>query len=61
MSKAKIKDLMIFANGQNVYTWTKFYQGYDPELSYSGSSVTSGSAYNYPQVRTWTFGLEIKF
>lgn len=65
LSKAKIKNLTVFANAQNLFTWTKFYQGYDPELSYDDSKtdgVALGDiAYNYPQVKTFTFGIELKF
>ncbi len=63
--KARIQSLTFFANAQNLFTWTKFYQGYDPELSYNADATDGVSlgdiAYNYPQVKTFTFGVEIKF
>lgn len=65
MQKAKIQNLMLFANAQNLFTWTKFYQGFDPEITHTGSGdgvqLGTDAAANYPQVRTFTFGLEIKF
>ena len=57
LSKAKC-----FVNAQNLFTWTNFYQGYDPEVCYTGTDgVTLGSASNYPQVKTITAGVEITF
>ena len=65
VGKAKIGSVMFFANAQNLLTFTKFWQGYDPELAYDGSATDGVSigmvASNYPQVRTYTFGVDIKF
>ena len=64
-SKLGLSSVMVFANGQNLLTFTKFWQGYDPEVAYNGSATDGVSigmvASNYPQVRTYTFGIEIKF
>ena len=64
VKKMRMSDFTIFANASNLFTFTKFYQGYDPEIAYSGANdgVTLGEiAYNYPQVKTFTFGIDIKF
>ncbi|MGM9742325.1 MAG: SusC/RagA family TonB-linked outer membrane protein [Candidatus Cryptobacteroides sp.] len=64
VKKLHVQNLTIFGNATNLFTFTNFYQGYDPELAYSGSDdgVSLGAvAYNYPQVRTFTFGIDIKF
>ena len=67
MKKIKMKSIYIYASGQNLFTFDKFWDGYDPEVGYGGDSsgdfdvVSLGSANNYPQVRTFTFGLQIKF
>ena len=64
MSKLHMKSAMIFVNAQNLFTFTDFYQGFDPEVAYSGSDdgVELGAvAYNYPQVKTITMGIELKF
>ena len=59
------KSAMFYVNAQNLFTFTRFYQGYDPEVNYdSGASdgVAVGAvAGNYPQVKTITAGIDIKF
>lgn len=63
--KGKVKSLSVFASAENLFTVTGFYQGYDPEVGYdsNGSNGVSLGAVadNYPQVKTYTFGLELKF
>ena len=65
--KAGISNVMLFVNAANLFTWTNFYQGFDPEVNFSGdfdgnlNGVTLGAANNYPQVKTFTGGVEIKF
>ncbi len=63
--KKGIKGLSVFACAENLFTITNFYQGYDPEVCYTSSGsngVSMGAvADNYPQVKTYTFGLELKF
>ena len=64
LSKAKIQDLMFYVNATNLFTLTNYYQGYDPENMYSGGTdgaTTGGFATNYPLVKTFTFGVQIKF
>ena len=46
--------LRVFMTASNLFTVTK-YTGYDPEV---GSGVDYG---NYPQSRTFTFGLNVNF
>lgn len=59
----KMRDITLFANGENLFTVTNYYQGYDPENMYtnSGDGVATGSATNYPLVKTFTLGVDIKF
>ncbi len=52
--KAGVKKLRIYANGQNLFTVDKFWNGYDVE-----SPVGTGNG--YPQVKLYTFGLEANF
>lgn len=64
-----ISDVRIFAQGQNLYTWTKF-EG-DPEISIgSGENQLSSTQefvpglyylYSYPTTRTFTIGVDITF
>ena len=64
VSKIGLKGLRIFATGENVFTWTNFYQGFDPEVAFSGGDnyVTAVDiANNYPQVKTFMGGIEVKF
>lgn len=62
-----VKSLMIYANAQNLFTFTNFWDGYDPEVAYGGSgdgnfdTVAVGAATNYPQVKIFTLGVELKF
>ena len=63
--KKFVKKVSFFASAENLFTFTKFYQGYDPEVGYDPNArdgVSLGAvADNYPQVRTCTFGVELKF
>lgn len=64
LSKLKIGKAFIYANGQNLFTKTNFYKGYDPEVNYdAGSSegVSLGGGNYYPQVKVYTFGIDLKF
>ncbi|MGI4822780.1 MAG: SusC/RagA family TonB-linked outer membrane protein [Janthinobacterium lividum] len=59
---AAIKNLRVYATGQNLITWTH-YSGYDPEVAADPFSNTSiGRDYGvYPQTRTYTVGLNATF
>ncbi len=55
----------LMLQGRNLHTWTK-YRGYDPEVGKSGGDTGSAAlarveGYQYPNFRTWTFGVEINF
>lgn len=55
--KIGIGSLRVYVSGQNLLTFSKFFDGYDPEVSYSGSQ---GGEF-YPIMQTFTFGLDLKF
>ena len=55
--KMGIGSLRVYVSGQNLLTFSKFFDGYDPEVSYSGSQ---GGEF-YPIMQTFTFGLDLKF
>ena len=64
LKKARISNVTFFANATNLLTFTNYYQGYDPENTFtnSGDGVTTGAvANNYPLVKSYTFGIDIKF
>lgn len=64
LSKLKINGAFIYINGQNLFTRTNFYEGYDPEINYNASAsegVSIGGGAYYPQVKVYTFGIDLKF
>lgn len=59
-----VSDLYIYVNGQNLFTSTNFWQGYDPEIAYDAGAadgVSLGGAAYYPQVKVYSFGIDVKF
>lgn len=64
LKRIGINSAYVYVNGQNLFTNTDFYQGYDPEINYdAGASdgVSLGAGNYYPQVKIFTFGIDIKF
>ncbi len=67
MKKAGLAGASIYVNAQNLFTFSNFWDGYDPEVGYGGASggkydtVSLGSASNYPQVKIYTMGLTLNF
>lgn len=64
LNKAKIENLRVYVNIQNLYTFTK-YTGYDPEVGAS-TQDPSGLTYGldngrYPSPAMYSFGLNITF
>ena len=64
LNKAKIDNLRLYCNIQNLYTFTK-YSGYDPEVGASTQDST-GLTYGldngrYPSPTMYSFGLNITF
>lgn len=62
INKIHLSNLRIYANIQNVYTWTK-YKGLDPEVgAMYGDALMTGLDYGrYPSPRIYTFGLNVSF
>lgn len=59
-----LQSAFIYVNGQNLFTKTKFYEGYDPEINYNAGAsdgVSLGAGNFYPQIKVFTFGIDIKF
>lgn len=52
--KIALKRLRIFANGSNLSSLDRFWEGYDVEAPVGGGNI-------YPQVKVYTFGLEATF
>ncbi len=64
LKKVGLQKAFIYVNGQNLFTQTKFYQGYDPEINFDAGAadgVALGGGNYYPQVKVFTFGIDIKF
>lgn len=64
LNKAKIENLRVYVNIQNLYTFTK-YTGYDPEVG-ACTQDSSGLTYGldngrYPSPAMYSFGLNITF
>lgn len=62
VSSIGLQNVKVYANLQNVYTWTE-YSGYDPEIgSMYGDALMGGFDYGrYPSPRIYTFGLNVTF
>lgn len=54
LAKAKISALRVFVSGQNLVTFTKAWDGFDPEIN-------NANAEFYPLMRTFTAGLNVTF
>lgn len=57
MKSIGIGSVRAYFSAQNLFTIDNFYDGYDPEVSYSGSV---GGEF-YPIMQSFTFGLDVKF
>ncbi|TNE51742.1 MAG: TonB-dependent receptor [Bacteroidetes bacterium] len=55
LKRIGIQKAMVYAQGQNLLTWTK-YSGIDPEAGVGG-----GEFYRYPVGKSITFGLDVTF
>jgi hypothetical protein len=55
----RVSGLSIFASGQNLKTWTKFY-GLDPE-NYTNTSAFATKTTTYPTSKIVNFGLNVQF
>ena len=62
IKRFKIENLRVYANIQNLYTFTK-YSGYDPEVGASTQNVNVYGCDNgrYPSPTTYSFGLNLSF
>jgi TonB-linked outer membrane protein, SusC/RagA family len=59
-----LQSAFIYVNAQNLFTATRFYEGYDPEINYNAAAadgVSLGGGNYYPQIKVFTFGIDIKF
>jgi TonB-linked SusC/RagA family outer membrane protein len=64
INSLKISNLYVYVNAQNLLTITDFWNGYDPEINYNAGAtdgVSLGSGGYYPQVKVFSFGVDVKF
>ncbi|WP_126973212.1 SusC/RagA family TonB-linked outer membrane protein [Gynurincola endophyticus] len=54
--RAGIKAVNVFANGNNLITWTKLVDGIDPE-----STSQSSNGYIFPLIKTYNVGVNLSF
>lgn len=59
MKRIKVNRIRVYAQIKNALTFTK-YSGYDPEIS-GGIFDTGIDRGVYPQARTWSAGIDVKF
>lgn len=61
LSNIGLRTARVYVSGQNLLTFTK-YKGLDPEVAYRNSSSNIGLDYgSYPNVKSYTVGLNIGF
>ncbi|GJH39672.1 SusC/RagA family TonB-linked outer membrane protein [Capnocytophaga sp. HP1101] len=58
LDKAGISSVKVSVSGNNLYTWSKMHDGYDPEQQDSNGAA---SGYLYPMTRTYSVGLNVQF
>lgn len=60
--KAGLTNLRVYASAQNLLTFTR-YTGLDPEVNYRGNDLQALGTdfFTFPQARTITFGVNMKF
>jgi TonB-linked SusC/RagA family outer membrane protein len=58
LQKIGAKGIRLFANANNLYTWSHLIDGFDPEQQDSGGA---GSGYLYPMTRIFNFGMNVQF
>ncbi|WP_299824114.1 TonB-dependent receptor [uncultured Pontibacter sp.] len=60
--RLKMRSLRVYAQAQNLITFTD-YPGFDPEVNFAGTSNTTLGVdfYTFPQSRTITFGVNVGF
>ncbi len=58
-SKLRVDQLRVYVSAENLLTKTNYFYAYDPETAGLGGTATNGGM--YPQVKTFIFGLNLKF
>lgn len=59
--RLKINRMRIFVNGENLLTFTKLWENFDPELVSTGSRSRTSVGRAYPLAQTYAIGADITF
>ncbi|PZR29944.1 MAG: TonB-dependent receptor [Citrobacter freundii] len=54
--RAGIRNVTVFGNGNNLFTWTKLVEGIDPE-----STSQNSNGYIFPLIKTFNLGVNVTF
>lgn len=60
LKKVGVSSARVFANSNNLYTWSKVYKGVDPENA-PQNGTSDVAQQSYPLVRTINFGINVNF
>ena len=55
ISRSGMSSLRLYVSGENLFTLSDFYKGWDPEMQ------TGGSAWYYPLSKLYVAGVSLKF
>lgn len=58
LERIGVKAVKVYANGNNLYTWSHLIDGIDPEQQDAGGA---SDGYLYPMTRVYNFGVNIQF
>lgn len=63
LNKVKVSGLKLYVSGTNLFTFTDYYGGYDPEVSIQGKNGVGAGLDNgsYPTSKMFVFGLNANF
>jgi len=68
ISKIRASGLKVYISGENLWSWSPLYKlvrHLDPENTEGSDRIlsggTSGDGYNYPMMKSLTFGLSVVF
>lgn len=59
--KLNIKSIRIYASGQNLATWSKLKDFFDPEMGQGGSGDNNTRGWYYPHQKVISLGLNVEF
>lgn len=59
--KLKVENIRVSLTGQNLYTWTKFKGGLDPEIANSATGVGLSNSNVYPLSKVYNLSINVQF